>query len=73
MAEFPNEITDGVMAMSIIPFSWINVDEFNNVSCMWPKKLKGNKELTNAVINKIEINAEDSVICKINIKYKTSK
>lgn len=71
VVEFPQEIENGQVPMAIVPYVWIVC---NGQKCYWPQNFKNNKEFTNAVINQDEkCISEDSQLCKINVKYKTSK
>lgn len=70
VVEFPNEVTNGKMAMSIVPYTWLNVDHNNQITCLWPS-FKNDKEFNIAVHNKDEPDLKNCRKCDVNVKYKT--
>lgn len=70
IVEFPEENECGETPMSIIPSIWLkNEDDY--ILCNWPKHFKSNLDLMKAV--RLRLPVENGDLCKVNIKYKTSK
>lgn len=71
--EFPNEAKAvETVPMGIVPYTWLIINENNNVECLWPQNLKGNKEFEKAVVEKYELAKNECRLCSVNIKFKTS-
>lgn len=68
--EFPEENEHGETPMSIIPSIWLKTDG-DYVLCNWPNNFKSNLDLMKAV--RLRLPVENGDLCKVNVKYKTSK
>ncbi|XP_031337151.1 uncharacterized protein LOC116166342 [Photinus pyralis] len=71
VVEFPDETELGSVPLSIIPSSWIGQTSENEYFCWWPH-FRTEEQRRKAVINKTPAIHENSIRCKITIKYMTN-